>query len=162
MGVLMAFAINQPKQVSEWVEYKDGASFLIRGIKHKPYIVANERIQNTFNVTGLKVEGIKKGELSLQDLLFKVTAEYLIEDWKGVAVEQDGDVVNVDYDKDIAFQLMAFGGDEGAELWDFVTRNAREIQNKADEYKVEVMGKSLNSTDGQKSEVAKKRTSKTK
>lgn len=158
----MSFAINKPKQVSEWVEYKDGSSFLIRGIKHKPYIVANERIQNTFNMTGLKVEGVEDGEMSLQDLLFKVAAEYLIEDWKGVAVEQDGEVKDVDYDKDVAFQLMAFGGVEGAELWDFVTQNARKIQEKADQYKVEVMGKSLNSTDGQKSAVAKKQTSKTK
>ena len=161
----MAFKLVQPKQISQWVDFESGdikAKIKIRGSKYKPFVTATERIQNVGRVEGFKIEGVGSNEMSFQDMLFKVTAEYLIEDWQNIAIEKDGEIVDVPYDKDIAFELMSFGGAAGLILWDFITSNANKIQAEADEYKEEILGKYENSTDGQKSEVAKKPRSKTK
>lgn len=161
----MAFSLTETKQVSQWIDFESDdikAKVKIRGIKYKPFVIANERIQNNFNVKGLNIEEIDGKELTFQDMLFKITAEYLIEDWQNLAIEQDGEVKDVPYDKDTAFKIMSQGGEDGIIFWDFVTTNAKNIQAEADKKKEEVLGKSENSTDGQKSEAVKKRASKTK
>ncbi len=48
-------------------------------------------------------------------------------------------------------------GDIGPVIWLFVKTNAEQIQREADEVKAETLGKSENSTSGQKSEVVPKR-----
>lgn len=161
----MAFTLTQPKQISQWVDFESGdikAKIKIRGDKHKPYVIAYDRIHNVARSTGYKIDDVQADELTFQDLIFKVTAEYLIEDWQNIAIEKDGEIVDVPYNKDVAFQLMAFGGMQGIDLWNFVTTNARKIQAEADAYKEEILGKSSTSTDGQKSAAAKKQKSETK
>lgn len=151
----MAFLLNQAKQVSQWVDFESEgikAKIKVRGIKHKPYVIANERIQSNFNVSGLRLKNIAENELSMQDMIFQVVGEYLIEDWQNIAIEKDGIVKDIPYSKDAAFELMSFGGDAGLSLWDFVIQSARKIQEDADNYKEEVMGKSEVSTDGKSTE----------
>ena len=157
----MAFQLNKPKQVSKWVKFEFGedkhvSEFKIRGVKHKPYLIAHERIQNNFNVSGLKIENIDPGEFTFQEMLFKIASEYLIEDWKDVDVKVDGEIKSVAFDKDIAFDMMRFGGTDGVILWDFIVSNARKIQDEADAYKIEVLGKLNSSTNGANTEAKEK------
>lgn len=153
----MAFSVNQPKQVSQWVNYDfDGESktskFKIRGVKYKPYLIAQERIQTLFGVHGIKIDNIGDSDFSSQEMVFKIVAEYLIEDWQDVEVEIGGEVKAVPYDKDIALDMMRYGGIDGLQLWDFVMKSAHKIQTDADNYKEEVLGKSEVSTDGKSTE----------
>lgn len=161
----MSFSLNQPKQVSQWVNFnEDGieAKIKVRGIKHKPYVIANERIQSNFNVSGLRLKDIGENELSMQDMIFQVVGEYLIEDWQNIAIEKDGVIKEIPYSKDAAFELMSFGGDTGLALWDFVIQSARKIQADADNYKEEVLGKSEASTDGKSTETKPTKSRKNK
>ena len=113
-------------------------------------------IQNNFNVSGLKIEDIDPGEFTFQEMLFKIASEYLIEDWKDVDVKVDGEIKSVAFDKDIAFDMMRFGGTDGVILWDFIVSNARKIQDEADAYKIEVLGKLNSSTNGANTEAKEK------
>ena len=163
----MAFKINESKQVSKWVKYEFGeekhvSEFKIRGIKYKPYLIAHERIQNNVNVHGLNLEVSENEEYTQQEMIFKIVADHLIEDWKDVDIEIDGEVKGIGFDKQIAFDMMRFGGVEGMMLWDFIITNARKIQDDADNYKAEILGKSENSTNTSSSPVKKKRASTTK
>ena len=163
----MAFKINESKQVSKWVKYEFGeekhvSEFKIRGIKYKPYLIAHERIQNNVNVHGLNLEVSENEEYTQQEMIFKIVADHLIEDWKDVDIEIDGEVKGIGFDKQIAFDMMRFGGVEGMMLWDFIITNARKIQDDADNYKAEILGKSENSTNTSSSPAKKKRASTTK
>ena len=43
----MVFTFTQPKQISQWVDFESGdikAKIKIRGDKHKPYVIAYDRI----------------------------------------------------------------------------------------------------------------------
>lgn len=157
----MAFKISESKQVSKWVKYEFGedkhvSEFKIRGIKHKPYLIAHERIQNTVNVKGLNLEVSEDEEYTQQEMIFKIVADNLIEDWKDVDIEVDGKIKSVAFDKQIAFDMMRFGGYDGMMLWDFIVQNACKIQDDADNYKADVLGKSESSTTTQNTEVIKK------
>lgn len=157
----MAFKINESKQVSKWVKYEFGeekhvSEFKIRGIKYKPYLIAHERIQNNVNVHGLNLEVSENEEYTQQEMIFKIVADHLIEDWKDVDIEVDGEIKSIGFDKQIAFDMMRFGGDDGIKLWDFIITNARKIQDDADNYKAEILGKSENSTSGQNTEASEK------
>lgn len=166
MGVLMAFAINQPKSVCKWVDFlnekneKEG-ELKIKGIRNEQYQVELDRTNRIYaNGDHIKYEG---SPLTQNQAIFLLVATHLLVDWKNVFFEQDGEVVEVPFSIENAFNLMRWGvGFSGAGFAGFVIGKSTAIQEEADNYKAEVMGKSLNSTDGQKSEAAKKRTSKTK
>lgn len=154
------FKIEKPKQVSQWVKYEFGdnkhvSEFKIRGIRYKPYMIATEVTQNIINKRSMGYTAANEG-LSQWELQFKDVADHLIEDWRDVQVEINGEVKDAVFTKELAFDMMRYGGGDGIELWDFIVKNSARIQFEADSYKEEVLGKSENSTSGTSLEVTQK------
>lgn len=152
----MAFAIQEPKMKTEWLDYfnekkeKQG-SFHIHSIAHPRFQAEFERIEEVYSA-GKFIE-YKGTELTKTQAILQIVAKYLILDWKGVAIEENGTVKDVEYDAETAFNIMRWGVDlSGASLGGWVMGKAQVIQAEADARKVEVVGKSENSTDGQNSE----------
>ncbi len=170
----LVVGLNKSKQISQWCEYKDAdgetlAEIKVRGISYKPYQVAVERAQNQIAQKGFDVDTANVNDKLFHELLLDAAACHLIEDWKGIAVpkkdangdtvyNEDGTPVTVDfiYTTENAKKLLN-EGDIGPVIWLFVKTNAEEIQREADGIKAEVLGKSENSMNGQKSEVVPKR-----
>lgn len=149
----MAFAIQEPKTITKWVDFigekneKQG-SFKIRGIKYPKYQVELDRINNIY-ANGKYVD-YKGVELTHNQAIFQLVAEYLIVDWQNVAVEQNDEITTVPYTAETAFNIMRWGKDlTGASLAGWVIGQASNIQHEADNYTAEVVGKSENFTDGQ-------------
>lgn len=166
--------LNKSKQISKWCEYKDAdgevlAKIKVRGISYKPYQVAVERAQNQISSKGFDVDSASANDKLFHELLLDAAACHLIEDWDGVGIEKkdaDGNVVykedgtpesiDLPYTPENAKKILN-QGDIGPVIWLFVKSNAEEIQREADGIKADVLGKSENSTSGQKSEVVPKR-----
>lgn len=150
--------LNKSKQISKWCEYKDAegnvlAEIKVRGISYKPYQVAVERAQNQIAQKGFDVDTASANDKLFHELLLDAAACHLIEDWKGIAVpDANGEPKDFIYTTENAKKLLN-EGDIGPVIWLFVKTNAEQIQREADEVKAEVLGKSENSTSGQKSEV---------
>lgn len=153
--------LNKSKQISKWCEYKDAdgnvlAEIKVRGISYKPYQVAVERAQNQISSKGFDVDTASVNDKLFHELLLDAAACHLIEDWKGIAVpDENGEPKDFIYTTENAKKLLN-EGDIGPVIWLFVKSNAEEIQREADGIKAEVLGKSENSTSGQKSEVKPK------
>ena len=152
----MAFAIQEPKMKTEWFDYlnekkeKQG-SFHIHTIAHPRFQVEFERIEEVYSA-GKFVE-YKGTELTKTQAILQIIAKYLIIDWKGVAIEENGETKDVEYDAETAFNIMRWGVDlSGASLGGWIMGKAKVIQTEADARKAEVVGKSENYTDGQSSE----------
>lgn len=154
--------LNKSKQISKWCEYKDAegnvlAEVKVRGISYKPYQVAVERAQNQIAQKGFDVDTASVNDKLFHELLLDAAACHLIEDWKGIAVpDANGEPKDFIYTTENAKKLLN-EGDIGPVIWLFVKSNAEEIQREADGIKADVLGKSENSTSGQKSEVVPKR-----
>lgn len=152
----MSFLVAQPKQVSQWEDYLDDsgkklAEVKICGIKCNAYQVKLDRINSTYE----KGDNIDyKGEpLTHNHAIFLAVAEHLILDWDGVSFDSDGEKKEVGFSVESAFNLMRWGaGLSGAMFAGFVIGKAQLIQNNADNYKEEVLGKSEASTDGKNTE----------
>lgn len=148
--------LNKSKQISKWCEYKDSegnilAEIKVRGISYKPYQVAVERAQNQISSKGFDVDTATTNDKLFHELLLDAAACHLIEDWKGIAVpDENGEPKDFIYTTENAKKLLN-EGDIGPVIWLFVKTNAEEIQREADGIKAEVLGKSENSTSGQKS-----------
>lgn len=148
--------LNKSKQISKWCEYKDSegnvlAEIKVRGISYKPYQVAVERAQNQISSKGFDVDTATTNDKLFHELLLDAAACHLIEDWKGIAVpDENGEPKDFIYTTENAKKLLN-EGDIGPIIWLFVKSNAEEIQREADGIKDEVLGKSENSTSGQKS-----------
>ena len=148
--------LNKSKQISKWCEYKDAkgevlAEIKVRGISYKPYQVAVERAQNQISSKGFNVDTATTNDKLFHELLLDAAACHLIEDWKGIAVpDENGDPKDFIYTTENAKKLLN-EGDIGPVIWLFVKSNAEEIQREADGIKADVLGKSENSTSGQKS-----------
>lgn len=148
--------LNKSKQISKWCEYKDAegnvlAEIKVRGISYKPYQVAVERAQNQISSKGFDVDTATTNDKLFHELLLDAAACHLIEDWKGIAVpDENGEPKDFIYTTENAKKLLN-EGDIGPVIWLFVKSNAEEIQREADGIKAEVLGKSENSTSGQKS-----------
>lgn len=148
--------LNKSKQISKWCEYKDSegnilAEIKVRGISYKPYQVAVERAQNQISSKGFDVDTASANDKLFHELLLDAAACHLIEDWKGIAVpDENGEPKDFIYTTENAKKLLN-EGDIGPVIWLFVKTNAEEIQREADEVKAETLGKSENSTSGQKS-----------
>ena len=153
--------LNKSKQISKWCEYKDAegnvlAEIKVRGISYKPYQVAVERAQNQISSKGFDVDTATTNDKLFHELLLDAAACHLIEDWKGIAVpDENGEPKDFIYTTENAKKLLN-EGDIGPVIWLFVKSNAEEIQREADGIKADVLGKSENSTSGQKSEVKSK------
>ena len=153
--------LNKSKQISKWCEYKDAegnvlAEIKVRGISYKPYQVAVERAQNQIAQKGFDVDTASANDKLFHELLLDAAACHLIEDWKGIAVpDENGEPKDFIYTTENAKKLLN-EGDIGPVIWLFVKSNAEEIQREADGIKADVLGKSENSTSGQKSEVKSK------
>lgn len=158
----LVVGLNKSKQISKWCEYKDAegnvlAEIKVRGISYKPYQVAVERAQNQISSKGFDVDTATTNDKLFHELLLDAAACHLIEDWKGIAVpDAKGEPKDFIYTTENAKKLLN-EGDIGPIIWLFVKSNAEEIQREADGIKAEVLGKSENSTSGQKSEVVPKR-----
>ena len=154
--------LNKSKQISKWCQYKDTdgnvlAEIKVRGISYKPYQVAVERAQNQIAQQGFDVDTASANDKLFHELLLDAAACHLIEDWKGIAVpDANGEPKDFIYTTENAKKLLN-EGDIGPVIWLFVKTNAEEIQREADGIKADVLGKSENSTSGQKSEVVPKR-----
>ena len=154
--------LNKSKQISKWCQYKDTdgnvlAEIKVRGISYKPYQVAVERAQNQIAQKGFDVDTASANDKLFHELLLDAAACHLIEDWKGIAVpDANGEPKDFIYTTENAKKLLN-EGDIGPVIWLFVNTNAEEIQREADGIKADVLGKSENSTSGQKSEVVPKR-----
>mgnify|MGYP007100928052 FL=1 len=148
--------LNKSKQISKWCEYKDAegnvlAEIKVRGISYKPYQVAVERAQNQISSKGFDVDTASANDKLFHELLLDAAACHLIEDWKGIAVpDENGEPKDFIYTTENAKKLLN-EGDIGPVIWLFVKTNAEQIQREADEVKAETLGKSENSTNGQKS-----------
>ena len=148
--------LNKSKQISKWCEYKDAegnilAEIKVRGISYKPYQVAVERAQNQISSKGFDVDTASANDKLFHELLLDAAACHLIEDWKGIAVpDENGEPKDFIYTTENAKKLLN-EGDIGPVIWLFVKSNAEEIQREADGIKADVLGKSENSTSGQKS-----------
>ena len=153
--------LNKSKQISKWCEYKDTegnvlAEIKVRGISYKPYQVAVERAQNQISSKGFDVDTASANDKLFHELLLDAAACHLIEDWKGIAVpDENGEPKDFIYTTENAKKLLN-EGDIGPVIWLFVKTNAEQIQREADEVKAETLGKSENSTSGQKSEAKSK------
>lgn len=153
--------LNKSKQISKWCEYKDAdgnvlAEIKVRGISYKPYQVAVERAQNQISSKGFDVDTATTNDKLFHELLLDAAACHLIEDWKGIAVpDENGEPKDFIYTTENAKKLLN-EGDIGPVIWLFVKTNAEQIQREADEVKAETLGKSENSTSGQKSEAKSK------
>lgn len=158
--------LNKSKQISKWCEYKDAegnvlAEIKVRGISYKPYQVAVERAQNQISSKGFDVDTATTNDKLFHELLLDAAACHLIEDWKGIAVpDANGEPKDFIYTTENAKKLLN-EGDIGPVIWLFVKTNAEQIQREADEVKAETLGKSGNSTNGQKS-VAKSKPAATR
>lgn len=156
----LVVGLNKSKQISKWCEYKDAdgnvlAEIKVRGISYKPYQVAVERAQNQISSKGFDVDTATTNDKLFHELLLDAAACHLIEDWKGIAVpDENGEPKDFIYTTENAKKLLN-EGDIGPVIWLFVKSNAEEIQREADGIKADVLGKSENSTSGQKS-VAKR------
>lgn len=152
----LVVGLNKSKQISKWCEYKDAegnvlAEIKVRGISYKPYQVAVERAQNQISSKGFDVDTATTNDKLFHELLLDAAACHLIEDWKGIAVpDENGEPKDFIYTTENAKKLLN-EGDIGPVIWLFVKTNAEEIQREADGIKAEVLGKSENSTSGQKS-----------
>ena len=152
----LVVGLNKSKQISKWCEYKDAegnvlAEIKVRGISYKPYQVAVERAQNQISSKGFDVDTATTNDKLFHELLLDAAACHLIEDWKGIAVpDENGEPKDFIYTTENAKKLLN-EGDIGPIIWLFVKSNAEEIQREADGIKAEVLGKSENSTSGQKS-----------
>lgn len=148
--------LNKSKQISKWCEYKDAegnvlAEIKVRGISYKPYQVAVERAQNQISSKGFDVDTASANDKLFHELLLDAAACHLIEDWKGIAVpDENGEPKDFIYTTENAKKLLN-EGDIGPVIWLFIKTNAEQIQREADEVKAETLGKSENSTSGQKS-----------
>ncbi|KQE15680.1 hypothetical protein SAMN02799632_02036 [Acinetobacter pittii] len=160
-------SIQTSKTVSKWREYvdKEGnvlAEFKIRGISYKPYQVALERANNQITSKGYDVSKASKEDKLYHELLLEAAACHLIEDWKGVIFEEENaekEIVETEpeYSPENAIKLLNMG-DIGVAVWLYIRQEAENIQNEADFYKDEVVGKSSSSTTGPSSAQKKKRT----
>ena len=152
----LVVGLNKSKQISKWCEYKDAegnvlAEIKVRGISYKPYQVAVERAQNQIAQKGFDVDTASANDKLFHELLLDAAACHLIEDWKGIAVpDENGEPKDFIYTTENAKKLLN-EGDIGPVIWLFVKSNAEEIQREADGIKADVLGKSENSMNGQKS-----------
>lgn len=146
----MLFSIQKDKQVSAWVKHESGAEFLINGIKNREYLIAEERAQHAFRQQGVDLSDVSTTDRPFHEYLLEATAKYLIADWSGVQIKnEDGEIIDVPFSKDTAFQILR-DGDIGIVLWAFVKKHAEKIQSDAEKVKTAIVGKSENSTSGQK------------
>ncbi|MCE6007571.1 hypothetical protein [Acinetobacter soli] len=153
----MALEVNiqRNKDVSLWREYKDEegnvlAEFKIRGIGHKSYQVALERVSNQITSKGFDVALASKEDKLYHELLLEAAACHLIEDWKGVVfveANSDDELIKTEppYNAENATKLLNLG-DLGISIWSFIRKESEKIQKEANQYRDDVVGKSQPST----------------
>ena len=153
----LVIGINKSKQISKWCEYKDDkgnvlAEFEINGIDYKPYKVAIERASNQISSNGFNVETATTENKLYHELLLDACACHLIKNWKKVTFSIDGEETEMPYTPENAMTLLNMG-DIGVAIWHFVKTESEKMQKEADAFKVEMVGKSNSSTDGQNMEM---------
>ena len=150
----MAFSFQEPKTVSQWVDYLNDSGekqgrIKIRGIAYPKYQVELDRLSTIYlrEKRCIEFNGV---ELTHNQAIFSIVAQHLVEDWDGVAIEFEGEITEVPYTAEIAFNIMRWGKDlAGASLAGWVIGKATSIQADADAFKADVVGKSESSTNGQ-------------
>lgn len=138
--------IKESKNVSLWKEYKDAegnilAEFKIRGAAYPAYQVAIERAHNQVSSKGFDVTKASASDRLLHELHLDAAACHLIEDWKGVALKENDEVIEVPYSAENAMKLFNLG-DIGPQIWAFVKTQSELIQFEADKHRDETLGKS--------------------
>ena len=157
----MSLAINtvKPKNTERWVHYTDSkdkvlASFLVRNIGFKSYRVALERANNQIASKGFDVDSADKNDKLFHELILDAVACHLIADWKGLVDEEGKDII---FTTEKAKEILTFG-DIGMLIWHFVRDEAQKLQDEIDQERFEILGKSENCTNGQKSEAQQDET----
>ena len=144
-------AIQKSKEVALWREYKDDdgnvlAEFKIRGDGYKPYRVALERANNQIASKGFEVSEAGIGDKLFHELLIEAAACHLIADWKGIEFDENGKITAQTCTAETATKLLSMG-DIGVAVWVFVKTQAQSIQQEADAYEADILGKSITCTD---------------
>lgn len=124
---------------SQWREYKDKkgvvlAKVLIRGIDHKPYQIAAEKIGrygaklDLLMSNGLTVDALSAEDDSLteNEAHFYAAGRHLIADWSDV-VDENGDEVK--YTPDVAAVVL----EQNVEMYFWLIKCAVEIQRSENE-----------------------------
>ena len=137
--------IEESKTASVWKEFKDAkgnvlARFKIRGIDYEPYQIAQQRISHQLSLKCLNISNISEDEKTLQSLNMEACACHLLEDWEGVSFKINGDVAEVGYSKENAVKLLQLGK-IGADIYLFILAQANIIQEEANLFRDEVLGK---------------------
>ena len=158
--------IKESKEVALWCEYKDEdgkvlAEFKVRGDDYQAYKVAVERANNQVASNGYNVAEASSDNKLYHELLLQAAACHLIEDWKGVEFDIDGEITSVPFTPENATKLFNMG-DIGPAIWWFVKSQASEIQANANKVESDILGKSENSIGGSDLVVKKKQASTTK
>ncbi len=128
----------------KWLDYKDGARFLVAGI-------AKPAFQRSTELIGVQLEQEIRGHRKVTDdtaiesaLAYNKAAAHLILNWDGIADAETGD--SIKYDHQTAEAICTSVKDESNALVVWLLDEAQKIQLAADIERVEVLGKSSSST----------------
>ena len=139
--------------VSQWVDYKDEdgktlASFKIKNKGNNAYKVARGRLENGLYANGFDIATVTDQHKTHSRLLAELTAYHLLEDWKGISVDVDGEIQeNPKYSPELAADIIAMP--VGVEIWGFIEDEAEKLQEEIDKKNAETMGESEIITGGQ-------------
>lgn len=156
-----AFGLDEDKKTTptKWVDYPDSpAKFKIRGIGYHKYQIAAERKANTIWLQGLDILDIPDNAESSIGLELK-SIVHLIEDWQNVSFkDKKGNMeLNVPFSVENAVRLVTTGN-VGVVIWAFIKDEATRIQEEADAYKNELLGKLEKPTTGKAQTQRKSKT----
>jgi hypothetical protein len=150
----MAFSFQEPKTVSQWVDYLSDSGekqgrFKIRGNTYPLFQVELGRL-NSIYMDNQKYIEYNSVPLTHIQAIFLAVAKHLIEDWSEVYFKVDGEVLEVPFNTDFASKLFLWGdGLSGVIVAGWALEQSKTIQANANAFKAEVVGKSESSTDGQ-------------
>lgn len=150
----MAFAIGKSSTISKWFEYAKvgdkAVSFKIRSAEYEPFLALHNQAGVEFNAQN------KDDLVNLKPYDFYLMKAFslLIEDWQNIDLDRYDDQgmlldteLNVPCTDKNKLDVL-YAGDLGYVVWNFVKTNAEAIAKEVRLKRNEILGKSLNSTDG--------------
>ncbi|RVT36904.1 hypothetical protein [Acinetobacter indicus] len=152
-------SLSTEKHPSEWVTHPDGGDYLIAGINRPSFQYMQDSHQQKERMVRESGALITDEFVEQSNRVFSgIVGKYLVLGWRDIPAK-------IEYSAQMAHDLLAYGksseDDEyGMKLGLWVIAQSQRIQIEADHKKTEIMGKSLSSTDGQKSQEASPTTKK--
>lgn len=163
----MAFGIGSSSKISKWFDYSSSNStirFKIKSIENENFQAHIEIAQNEYQ-SQLQDSGVLEKK-PYHYYLYRAYS-HLVEDWQGVDIQRVAEDGSNDYLKNISFSTEAlheilFSGSEGAALWLFIDKTAKQIKIDFDVQREKILGKSSSSSSGASSATKKKRATTTR